>query len=79
MTPSLGAWPGVNHVCEVRVVYFDEPVTHIATASYGPHAPGLCDFEDAGFEVVEVGLLPSEIEACPVTDGLPECRNLLLR
>lgn len=79
MTASIGAWAGVEHACRVSTVYFDAPVIHVATAPHGPHAPRLCDFEDAGFDVVAVGVLRSEMKGCPVADAFPSGRHLILR
>ncbi|MFB6297595.1 MAG: hypothetical protein ABEH56_03650 [Salinirussus sp.] len=60
-----------------RVVYFGDAVTHVVTPAHGPRMPSACDFEDAGFDVVGVGILPSAIDGCDYDD--PGGRHLLLR
>jgi len=79
LTPSLGAWAGVNHVCDLRVVYFDDAVTHVVTPAHGPRSPSACDFEDAGFDVIGVGMLRSELRGCPHADDFPAGRHMLVR
>ncbi|WP_135661674.1 hypothetical protein [Halorhabdus rudnickae] len=60
-----------------RTVYFDDAVTHVVTPAHGPRAARVSDFEDVGFDVVGIGLLPSAIGGCDYDD--PGGRHLLLR
>jgi hypothetical protein len=67
MTAPFASWSSVIHSCRARTVYFDEPVTHVVTPTHGPRATRVSDFEDAGFDVVAYGVLPSEIDGCDET------------
>lgn len=67
MTAPFASWSSVIHLCRARTVYFDDPVTHVVTPTHGLRAPSACDFEDAGFDVVAYGVLPSEIDGCDET------------
>ena len=77
MTATFASWSSVIHSCRARTVYFDDAVTHVVTVEHGPRSPSASDFEDAGYDVVGVGILPSAIGGCTF-DG-PGGRHLLLR
>lgn len=77
MTAPLASWSSVLHSCRVRVGFFDEAVTHAVTPSHGPDTGRICDFEDAGFDVVGIAILPSAIGGCDYDD--PGGRHVLLR
>lgn len=80
MTTSLGTWGDVEHTCELRILDFDAPVTHVITVPHGTHTRLRKDhFRDAGGDTVAVGVLVSEMKRCPVADRFPAGRYFLLR
>lgn len=54
-------------------------VLHVVLPSRRPLLTPLTDLQDAGYAVVAVGVLPSDLPECPVADGYPGCEHLLLR
>jgi len=79
MTAPFASWSSVIHSCRASTVYFDDAVRHVVTVAHGPRATPLSDFEDAGFDAVAVGVLPSEIGGCNDADRFPTGRHILLR
>ena len=77
MTAPFASWSSVVHSCRARTVYFDDAVTHVVLPAHGPRSPSASDFEDAGFDVVGVGIQPSAVGGCSFDD--PVGRHLLLR
>jgi len=65
---AVSSFPFVAHVCRTSAVYFDAPVIH-ATIRRPPTATPLSDLRDAGFDVVAVGVFPSEIPGCDAAEA----------
>lgn len=79
MTGTVGLGTSVVHRCELSHPMFDAPVIHVVFPPGRPCSTPRSDIQDAGFDVLATGLLPSELEECPDAGSFGNCRHLLVR
>lgn len=77
MVIGCASWPSVVHACRTNSAYRDD-VIHVVRASGSTGRALLDDLEDAGFNVIAVGMLPSEIKDCSAASQFGNGQHLLI-
>lgn len=69
----------VIHRCDLSHLMFDGSVTHVVLPPRRLCSTPMADIRDAGFNILETGLLLEEIEECDAVDRHRNCQHLLVR